>query len=128
VQPAADPGDRTVGVYVEVDPAPASLAPGSFVGGTVLAGAPVERFVVPRRSLLAGRLWVVDAGDRVRSVRPEVAFMVSRRFERFGLADRQWAVLEPGSGLAVGDRVIINASTDVTEGQSVVVAGEGGSP
>lgn len=95
---------RTIGVVVAVDdplgrraetPRP-PLRKGAFVDVT-LSAAPVERrLAVPLGALRDGRLYLADAGDRLRIERVEVA-----------LRQGEWAVLAPGA-LRSGDRVVLD--------------------
>jgi len=125
IGPVAAGVSRTFPVYLTLHEPPADLAPGAAVSGTVTGDRAVERFVVPRRSLLEGRVRVVREG-RVVSVPAAIDFSLARRFERFGLPDRQWVALAPGVELEPGDRVVLEASAELPDGRRVAPVAAGG--
>jgi multidrug resistance efflux pump len=133
VAPAQDGGTRTLTVYGVLEqpgvdgelPAGASmgdvaggrLSPGMFVQGAVASGQRAERWLVPRRAIQDGRLRLVDADGRVGSVPVRVSWTLRARVPGLGLDDEQWAVLaEP---LEPGQRVLVNASSTVLDGEQV---------
>ena len=125
INPTDDARTRTLTVYAELDQsgeAPARrLAPGLFVAGTVTAGEPAPRVVVPRRSLRRGRVQLVvpdgRGGHRVTSREVGVAFRLRDRLPGTGLPDDQWAVLR--GPLPTGAQVVLTANASLLDGQAV---------
>ncbi|BAM05229.1 putative efflux system periplasmic linker protein [Phycisphaera mikurensis NBRC 102666] len=125
INPTDDAQTRTLTVYVVLDqadtPAAERLAPGLFVAGTVTAGEPTPRVVVPRRSLRRGRVQLVgpdaEGRPRVRSVPVSVDFHLRARLPGTGLPDDQWAVLD--APLPAGERVVLTANASLLDGQAV---------
>ena len=116
ISPLDDPNTRTMTVYVQIDQDPNDpdrLAPGRFVEGTVLSQRSEMRFIVPRRSLLGGRLLIVRDGT-VRSRVVNVDFHVQGDFEQLGVRAEQWAVL--AGSLDNGSAVIVNATRSLSDG------------
>jgi len=119
ISPIDDQNTRTMTVYVEIvqDPqAPGWLAPGRFVRGRVISQHTEMRTVVPRRSLLGGRLLLVEDGAVVS--RPvTVDFHVQGRFAELGVDAEQWAVL--ADELDAGSKVVVNAVRSLSDGARV---------
>ncbi len=119
ISPMDDQNTRTMTVYVQIDQdphdthAPARLAPGRFVSGTVLSKRSEMRFIVPRRSLLGDRLLVVRDGT-VRSRVVNGDFHVQGDFEQLGVSAEQWSVL--AGSLDNGSAVIVNATRSLSDG------------
>lgn len=122
VAPEDDPSSRTMTVYVTVDqsqfPAAAPLSPGTFVAASVVSDTVEERWVVPRRALRGGRVFVV-ANGLIQNVPVDIDFALQGAREGFGLEDNEWAVLADESPLKPGDLVLVNASQSVMDGQAV---------
>lgn len=131
IAPEDDALTRTFTVFVEVEQlqaastygqvgAPPLLTPGMFLAGVVTSGPVQSRWVVPRRAVREGRVWLVHDGTVVsRSVR--VDFAVERRMSGLGLPDDQWVVLSDGvTGLRDGELVVVNASPTLADGWAVV--------
>ncbi len=119
IGPVDDQNTRTMTVYVQIDQDPNDprrLAPGRFVQGTVLSRHAEMRFIVPRRSLLGGRVLLVRDGT-VRSRAVNVDFHVQGDFEQLGVTAEQWAVL--AGSLDNGSAVIVNASRSLSDGLRV---------
>lgn len=132
INPTDDARTRTLTVYAVLDqelvPPAERLAPGLFVAGTVTAGQPTPRLVVPRRSLRRGRLQLaVPATDGrssalrttwlVSSFPVEVAFNLRAQLGGTGLPDDQWAVLS--TELPEGARVVLTANASLLDGQAI---------
>jgi len=120
IAPQDDPMTRTMTIYAELVQDPGAvdlLPPGRFVQGSVTAGLPVRRVVVPRRSVRADRLLVVREGV-VRSVEIAVDFPVEQSFPESGLDDTLWLALRDAP--ALGDLVIVDAGRNAVPGQTVV--------
>lgn len=130
LSPEDDADTRTMTAYVEVDQRQAAetfgtgagsrlLMPGMFISAAVSSQARDERWVVPRRSLRAGRILVVEDNTIVsRSVR--VDYLHEGPLPQLGLPDDQWAVLQNDpQPLSPGDMVVVNASIAVREGDKV---------
>lgn len=94
------------------------LTPGTFVMGTAESATSESRWIVPRRSIINERLWVVD-GDKVHSIPVKRSFLHEGKFPQLKLLDDQWAVLAEDTTLTAGNLVIINASVSVRDGQQV---------
>lgn len=135
ISPEDDAATRTVTVFVEVDQSreaarlaerndakpPRLLSPGMFVAGVVTSGRSEPRWVLPRRSVRSGRVFVVTDGT-INSQPVRIDFLFEGKLPGFGLADDQWAVLDTDSdeqGFAEGDLVLVNASASVLEGDRV---------
>jgi len=133
IAPEDDLSTRTVTTYIELDQrveltrglnpsgkTPIMMMPGMFVSGVVTTGQAQKRWVVPRRSVQDNRLLVVANG--VVQVRPvQVDFVLEQKLPLLGLPDDQWAILADDLDvLHDGSLVVINASTSVRPGQSVV--------
>lgn len=109
VSPEADSASRTVKVFIEVinSPDATPLLPGTFVTAAI-DGPTTERcLLVPRESIVDGRLYVVDSDGKaaVRSV--NVVKTV-----------QSMAVVE---GVAEGDQVIVTNLDLLTDGRQVNV-------
>ena len=126
INPTDDARTRTLTVYAVLDQAdlPASdrLAPGLFVAGSVVAGEPTARPLVPRRSLRRGRVQLVipdpdGRGFVVTSEPVETAFQLRDRLPATGLPDDQWSVLR--APLPAGARVVLTANASLLDGQAV---------
>ena len=119
--PENDPGTRTMTAYVTVNQSrfddDARLTPGAFVNTSVTSGEAQQRWVVPRRSVRAGRILLIDQGV-VRSAPVTVDFALEAAVPALGLPDQQWAVLESFPG-EPGQLVMVNASQSVLDGQPV---------
>jgi multidrug resistance efflux pump len=134
IAPEDDAFTRTMTVFVEVDQRreiealaanddgpPGLLTPGMFVAGVVRSDRTLLRWVVPRRAVRAGRLFLVADGV-IRSCVVRVDFLFEGKLPIFGLADEQWAVLDnqvDAASLARGDLVVVNASRAMLEGSQV---------
>jgi multidrug resistance efflux pump len=121
IAPEDDDRTRTVTVFVEFDqPEAASvnqisiaLSPGQFLHGTVVAARSELRSIVPRRSIQADRIRVIDNGI-VDSRQILVDYHVQQEFPSFGLQDTQWAVLaEPLPSAAL---VVVDGARSLPEG------------
>ncbi len=126
INPTDDARTRTLTVYAVLDQAdvpPAErLAPGLFVAGTVVAGEPAVRPLVPRRSLRRGRVQLVIPGPEgrgfvVTSEPVELAFQLRDRLPATGLPDDQWSVLR--APLPADARVVLTANASLLDGQGV---------
>lgn len=137
VSPEDDPATRTMTAYLEVDQREAAasgggplLHPGRFVEAMVTSADAEPRWVVPRRSVRSGRVFIVEGGV-LRSVPVEVDFALEGSLERGpALPDEQWAVLadaSAGAALAEGALVVVTASSLLADGERVtpIVAGSG---
>ena len=105
VAPEQDPEQRTVTVYVEVRQGGASasqrLMPGTFVRGAVSHVDSTPRWVVPRRALRRGRVFVIeDQTIRSREVSP--AFEVAEELPATGLPDDLGWLCATGRACSIG--------------------------
>lgn len=109
-----DPATRTVGLVVAIanpfeQAIPGERPPltkGMFVE-VILRGTEMpEQIVVPRQAIRDGRVWVVDAQDRLRSR------AVTRRFEPRGIS-------LIAAGVSAGERVVLSDPTPMVAGMRV---------
>ncbi len=110
---AIDPATRTLNTEVDVPNQDGKLLPGSFGQVHFVTGTSVPRITIPVNAMLfraeGPRAAVVDKDDRVH-LRP---ITIGRDFG---------TTLEILGGLDVSDRIIINPSDSLEEGQQVHVA------
>lgn len=141
IAPEDDPRTRTTTVFVELDQrdllaeqgphAPGLLTPGLFLEATATSEAVAPRWVVPRRSLRAGRLLIVE-DDRLVSRPATIAFTLAGELQAADafpfLPDRQWAVLD--EPLETGRLIVLDGSTALRVGQVVrpVLVGDADKP
>ncbi len=108
-----DPATRTLNTEVDVPNKDGKLLPGSFVQVHFATGTAVPRITIPVNAMLfraeGARVAVVDKDNVVR-LRPIV---IGRDFG---------STLEILSGLDVHDRIVVNPSDSLDEGQQVHVA------
>lgn len=108
-----DPATRTLNTEVDVPNKDSKLLPGSFGQVHFATGTTVPRITVPVNAMLfraeGPQVAVVDKNDKVH-LRP---ITIGRDFG---------ATLEILGGLEVSDRVVINPSDSLQEGQPVHVA------
>ncbi len=128
IAPEADPGTRTLTVFVEVmqDPSERAglLLPGQFVAARVTSSDEEDRFVVPRSAVNGDVVMVAENGEgsvRVHRRPVRVLFHVRRSLPRIDATETEWAVLE--SGLSSGERVVVTNIDDLSEGTTVQVQG-----
>ncbi len=120
IAPEDDAATRTFAAYVEV-PADTSddktkLAPGVFVSGVVMESNVLPRIAVPRRSIRTERVMLIR-DNLIHSSEVAEAFAYEGTLPTFGLPDKQWAVL--ASGVEPGDRVVLNPTRSLSDGQQV---------
>jgi multidrug efflux pump subunit AcrA (membrane-fusion protein) len=126
IAPEDDAQTRTMTVFVELDQRAALaeqgphagglLTPGVFLEATVATGAGSAQWVVPRRSLRAGRILLVE-DDRLTSRPAGIAYTLTGWLEALPLPDRQWAVLD--EPLRDGELIVLDGSTALRVGQMV---------
>lgn len=129
IAPEQDPRQRTITVYAEVEQgnrngvaeAVKRLAPGMFLEGRVSRAEAEPRWVVPRRAVRRGRVFVIEDGV-VRSRGVERAFEVEQRLPATGLDDDFWVVVRGGGAVFDrGELVALNASSQLADGQRAEV-------
>ncbi|MGB0766295.1 MAG: efflux RND transporter periplasmic adaptor subunit [Phycisphaeraceae bacterium] len=125
---AADSPTRTFTVFAEVDQSsiplrnfaegggPHKLPAGAFALAKLDTAEPVERVILPARSIQEGRIRTVVDG-RINGRPVDVAFDLEGDYPRFGLDDRQWVALD--APLAPGTLVVLSASMTILDGQRV---------
>jgi multidrug efflux pump subunit AcrA (membrane-fusion protein) len=130
LSPEDDATTRTMTAFVEVDQqelaaqfgaagAGRLLTPGQFVGATVWSEVIEPRWIVPRRSIRAGRVLVARNGIVV-SLPVTIDYLSEGAVPQLGVPDDQWAVLvTEGMPLKEGDLVVLNASTAVRDGDKI---------
>lgn len=136
ILPANDATTGTAAFYAEIPQPDAEarfgtpdgadlLLPGAFVTGIVTGQGRESRWVVPRRSIRAGRLLLVRDGV-VESCEVRSDYTLEDRFPQFGVGDDQWVVLGAGdSPLRAGDLLVVTPTPTLSDGLPVapVVAG-----
>ena len=123
IAPEQDPTQRTMTVYVEVEQPRETrankprLMPGTFLRGVVATAQASPKWLVPRRSVRRGRVFLLDNAT-VRSRAIEVAFEVAKELPSTGLPDDLWvAVANGGEVFDRGDRLVLSASAQLADGQ-----------
>lgn len=130
LSPEDDASTRTMTAFVEVDQSEAAkqfgtaaasrlLSPGQFVSGAAWSDVTEPRWVVPRRSIRAGRVLVVT--DGVITSRPvTIDYLNEGTVAQLGVPDNQWAVLlNDSQPLKQGDLIVLNASIAVRDGDKI---------
>lgn len=118
IEPVADPDTRQVGVAIHVPNANGSLVAGLFATGTIQTGTNVQVSLptIPFSAVLTrggeSAVFVVE-GDRI-----------ARRVVTLGARDLAAGVVSIQSGVAVGDRVLVNPTPDLTTGTPVRLLGD----
>jgi RND family efflux transporter MFP subunit len=106
----ADPATRLVEVEVAFPPA-VGLVPGTLATVQIEVASRDDAVQVPRSAVRDGAVWVVDAENRV-----------TRRQVQLGLEGRER--IEIVAGLSVGERIVVEGGSLLSEGATVrVVAG-----
>ncbi len=120
--PEGNANSRTVTVYAEVTQTPQSttmFVPGQFVQARLRSSSAHLRYVVPRRAVLDGQIWIVGADKTAVPVPVEVDYHVQDSFDHMGVVDTEWAVLAEGSQFVAGWRVIITGVVDLHSGMAL---------
>lgn len=120
IAPEDDTVTRTMIVYVDIDQNASDVShvpPGLFLRGEVKHLQKIQsRWVVPRRSLRDDQLLI--ARDSVlRSIPVSVDYSITGAFDKFGLPDQDWAILE--TPLSVGDLVVVDPGGNLRDGMLV---------
>ena len=96
IAPVDDETTRTLTVYVDLDAGDTGgsvPAPGTFLTARLTPALARTATVVPRRSLVNGRIYLVQ-DDLVEPVKVRTLFEIDRQLPSFGLPDQRWVVLE----------------------------------
>lgn len=114
IDPTADPGTRQVGVYVRLPNPNNQIVGGQYARGRIETGSTATAITIPE-SALANRtgeaaVVFVISGNRV-----------TRRPVTVGARDDGGRVAVR-TGLAAGERVLVNPSSDITDGTRVTLA------
>ena len=117
VDPTADPGTRQVGVYVRLANPGNRIVGGQYARGTIETGATQSAVVIPEGAIIGrsgdnGTVFVLT-GNRV-----------ARRVVTLGARDAATGMIAVATGLAAGERVILNPSPDIGDGAVVSVAAD----
>ena len=116
ISPAIDPRTATVRVKVAVDHPPAAMTLGSAVAGTA-TWRPVPQMTVPWGALMASgsqpAVWVVDPGEARAFLKPVT------------VGEHEAGAVVVTSGLAPGDRVVVDGGKLLSAGQRVSWEGSG---
>ena len=116
VDPMADPGTRQVGVFVRLPNPGMRIVGGQFARGRIATGGATMAVMIPE-SALAGRsadsasVFVVN-GNRLQ-----------RRTAHLGARDETGAIAVR-SGVAAGEKVLLNPAADLRDGAAVSVAAD----
>ncbi|MEW6640446.1 MAG: efflux RND transporter periplasmic adaptor subunit [Pseudomonadota bacterium] len=115
VSPTIDPKTATVRVKVAIENPPAAMTLGSPVSGTA-TWPPERRIILPWGALTAvgaaPAVWVVDAKSKVVALKP----ITVENYETGAIVVK--------SGLAPGERVVIDGGKMLSPGQTVTFDGE----
>jgi membrane fusion protein, multidrug efflux system len=117
VDPTADPATRQVGVFVRLPNPGRRVLGGQYARGRIETGGTTTAVVVPEAAITSR---TADSA----TVFALVGNKVSRRPVVLGARDDASGMIAVLSGLAVGDRVLLNPSTDVGDGTKVSIAGD----
>lgn len=122
INPEQDASTRTLTVYAELaqDGYEVRLpAPGMFLQAAVAVAENTPRLIVPRRAIRKDRVQVIR-DDVLVSQPVTIEYNISGTQPQLGIDEDQWAVL--GDGLEAGDRVLVNAATQIPDGTLVKMA------
>lgn len=110
VAPEADPGSRTIQVFVEVvnSEQEQRLLPGTFVHARIKGGENPDRVVIPRAAILNDHVFVIGEGDEIQ-----------RQLVVQGRRLRSLVVID--SGLKGGERIAVTNLTLLEDGRKVAV-------
>ena len=115
VSPTIDPKTATVRVKVAIENPPAAMTLGSPVSGTA-KWPPERQIILPWGALTAigaaPAVWVVDAASKAVTLKPIV------------VEDYETGAIVVKSGLAPGERVVIDGGKMLSPGQTVTFEGE----
>ncbi|HYC49986.1 MAG TPA: efflux RND transporter periplasmic adaptor subunit [Gemmatimonadaceae bacterium] len=117
MDPTADPGTRQVGVYVRLANPNNRIVGGQFARGTIETGSSLSAVVIPEVALAnrtgnAATVFVLN-GNRV-----------SRRSVTVGERDAASGRIAVLNGLQAGERVLLNPTSDITDGTQVSVTSD----
>jgi RND family efflux transporter MFP subunit len=117
IDPTADPGTRQVGVYIRLPNPGNRIVGGQFAHGTIASGTEVTAVVIPQ-SAVASR-----SGDNA------VVFVVTgnklvKRTVVLGAADAATGAVAVATGIAAGERVLLNPTTDTRDGAIVTISSQ----
>lgn len=123
IAPEQDPQQRTLTVYVEVEQSREATAgvprlmPGTFLRGEVANAEATPQWVVPRRSVRRGRVFLLEE-NTVRSRAIETAYEVAEELPSTGLPDDLWLAVRNGEEVfSRGDQLVLSASAQLADGQ-----------
>ena len=91
-------------------------APGTFLTARLTPALARTATVVPRRSLVNGRIYLVQ-DDLVEPVKVRTLFEIDRQLPSFGLPDQRWVVLE--EALQDGTYVVVSGNQSPPAGARV---------
>jgi RND family efflux transporter MFP subunit len=112
IDPTADPATRQVGVYVRLTNQGRRIVGGQYARGRIETGGTTTSVVVPEAAIVSRQadsatVYVVS-GNRV-----------SRRSIVAGSRDDATGLVAVLSGLAAGERVLLNPSSDIGDGTTI---------
>ena len=115
VDPTADPGTRQVGVYVRLPNPNNRIIGGQFAHGTIESGTAVTAVVIPQAALINrsgsnASVFVIDGNK------------LAKRNVVLGPLDAATGAVSIATGIAAGDRVLLNPTTDTRDGSTVTIS------
>lgn len=130
IAPEADEQSRTITVYAEVLQAQRAedpLASGRFVMGRVRPSDPTPRIVVPRRTIISGRVLVARPAEDPRryviEARPvELGYSFDDSLRAIDPEEDQWSVIT--RGVNPGDLVVTSLLDQLTQGRRVTLVSD----
>ncbi len=117
VDPMADPSTRQVGVFVRLPNPGRRIVGGQYARGRIGTGGTTTAVVVPEQAIVgrnadSATVFVLN-GNRV-----------SRRAVLLGARDDATGLVAILNGIAAGEKVLLNPSTDIGDGTRVSVASD----
>jgi membrane fusion protein, multidrug efflux system len=121
VDPTADPGTRQVGVYVRLPNPGNRIVGGQYARGRIETGTTQTSVVIPEAALTARQ------GESA-SVYVLSGNRVARRIVTLGQREEGTGLIAIASGIAAGERVLLNPPADIGDGMQVSVAADAAAP
>jgi RND family efflux transporter MFP subunit len=116
IDPTADPATRQVGVFVRLPNPTGRIVGGQFARGSIETGGTTTEIVIPEAA-------VVSRTANGATVYALNGNKVARKSVVLGPRDEATGLVSVRSGIVVGQRVLLNPSSDVGEGTTVTIAG-----
>jgi RND family efflux transporter MFP subunit len=116
IDPTADPATRQVGVFVRLANPAGRIVGGQFARGSIETGGTTTETVIPEAAVVSR----TADGATVYALNGN---KVARKSVVLGPRDEATGLVSVRSGIVVGQRVLLNPSSDVGEGTTVTIAG-----